>query len=66
MGCSIAATHRTVRSASGSPIADWLAALDTLEAITREAGFTALVPGHGAVARDAAPIRQTRAWLRWR
>jgi len=46
-------------------IADWLAALDTLEAITREAGFTALVPGHGAIARDAAPIRQTRAWLRW-
>ncbi len=46
-------------------IADWLAALDTLEAITREAGFTALVPGHGAIARDATPIRQTRAWLRW-
>ncbi len=44
-------------------IADWLAALDTLEAITRKAGFTALVPGHGAIARDAAPIRQTRAWL---
>jgi uncharacterized sulfatase len=46
-------------------ITHWLAALDQLEAITREAGFTALVPGHGAVARDAAPIRQTRAWLRW-
>jgi uncharacterized sulfatase len=24
-----------------------------------------LVPGHGEVARDAAPIRQTRAWLEW-
>ncbi|MBI2276061.1 MAG: quinoprotein relay system zinc metallohydrolase 1 [Dechloromonas sp.] len=46
-------------------VAHWLAALDRLEAITREAGFTALVPGHGAVARDAAPIRQTRAWLNW-
>lgn len=46
-------------------LAHWLAALDRLEAVTREAGFTALVPGHGAVARDAAPIRQTRAWLRW-
>lgn len=46
-------------------IGHWLAALDQLEAITREAGFTALVPGHGAVARDAAPIRQTRAWLNW-
>jgi len=46
-------------------IAHWLAALEKLEAITREAGFTALVPGHGAVARDAGPIRQTRAWLGW-
>ncbi|MDD2743208.1 MAG: quinoprotein relay system zinc metallohydrolase 1 [Rhodocyclaceae bacterium] len=43
----------------------WLASLDTLEAITREPGFTAIVPGHGAIARDGAPIRQTRAWLRW-
>mgnify|MGYP000553614428 CR=1 FL=1 len=43
----------------------WLASLDTLEAISREPGFTAIVPGHGAIARDAAPIRQTRAWLRW-
>jgi uncharacterized sulfatase len=46
-------------------VGHWLAALDRLEAITREPGFTALVPGHGAVARDAAPIRQTRAWLQW-
>ena len=46
-------------------IAHWLAALDELEALTREPGFVALVPGHGAVARDASPIRQTRAWLIW-
>ena len=46
-------------------VGHWLAALDTLEALTRESGFTALVPGHGAIARDAAPIRQTRAWLEW-
>lgn len=46
-------------------IVHWLVALDQLEAIAREAGFTALVPGHGAIARDAVPIRQTRAWLRW-
>lgn len=43
----------------------WLAALDQLESITREPGFHALVPGHGAVAGDAAPIVQTRAWLLW-
>jgi len=43
----------------------WLAALDQLEALTRRPGFTALVPGHGEVVRDAAPIRQTRAWLLW-
>jgi len=46
-------------------ITHWLAALERLEAVTREAGFSALVPGHGAVSRDAAPIRQTRAWLLW-
>ena len=46
-------------------VAHWLAALDRLEALTRDAGFSALVPGHGAVTRDAAPLRQTRAWLTW-
>ena len=46
-------------------IEHWLASLDILEAITREPGFSAIVPGHGAIARDAAPIRQTRTWLRW-
>ena len=46
-------------------VAHWLAALDRLEALTRDSGFTALVPGHGAVTRDAAPLRQTRAWLNW-
>lgn len=46
-------------------IAHWLAALDRLEALTREASFKLLVPGHGAVTSDAAPIRQTRAWLNW-
>lgn len=46
-------------------IGHWLAALDRLEAITREPGFRALVPGHGAIAGDAAPIRRTRAWLNW-
>lgn len=46
-------------------IGHWLGALDRLEAITRESGFVALLPGHGEPARDAAPIRQTRAWLTW-
>jgi quinoprotein relay system zinc metallohydrolase 1 len=46
-------------------ITHWLAALDQLTAITREPGFTMLVPGHGAVALSAAPIEQTRAWLVW-
>ena len=43
----------------------WLASLDQLEALTREPGFTRLVPGHGAVSSDAAPIRQTRRYLQW-
>lgn len=46
-------------------ISHWLAALERLEAITREPGFRALVPGHGAIAGDATPIRRTRAWLTW-
>jgi len=46
-------------------VGHWLAALDKLEALTRRPGFTALVPGHGAVTSDAAPIRRTRAWLNW-
>lgn len=46
-------------------LAHWFAALDTLEAETSKSGFRALVPGHGAVTRDATPIRRTRAWLRW-
>ena len=46
-------------------VAHWLAALDQLEALTRAPGFTALLPGHGAPSADAAPIRQTRAWLTW-
>lgn len=46
-------------------ISRWLAALDRLEQIAGEPGFTALVPGHGPVSRDATPIRRTRAWLVW-
>ena len=46
-------------------VGHWLAALDRLEALTRDNGVKALVPGHGMVTRDAAPIRQTRAWLNW-
>lgn len=46
-------------------VAHWLAALDRLEALTREPGFKLLLPGHGEPAANAAPIRQTRAWLTW-
>ena len=46
-------------------VAHWLAALDRLEALTREPGFKVLLPGHGEPAASAAPIRQTRAWLVW-
>ncbi|UCV24027.1 quinoprotein relay system zinc metallohydrolase 1 [Ferribacterium limneticum] len=46
-------------------VAHWLKALDQLDALTREPGFTLLLPGHGAPTADAAPIRLTRAWLTW-
>lgn len=39
----------------------WMASLDVLAGLS----FAVLVPGHGAVARDRAPIAQTRAYLGW-
>lgn len=42
-------------------LAQWLQALDRLEQIE----FRQLVPGHGAVAADTAPIVQTRRYLQW-
>ena len=42
-------------------IARWLAALDTLEGLPAKRW----VPGHGEVATDTAPLRETRDWLRW-
>lgn len=39
----------------------WQAALDQLA----EAPFATLVPGHGPLADNTKPIRQTRAWLAW-
>lgn len=42
-------------------LAAWQASLTKLAALP----FTRLVPGHGPVAADAGPIRQTQAWLRW-
>ncbi|KAB2970792.1 MBL fold metallo-hydrolase [Zoogloea sp.] len=46
-------------------VARWLASLDTLEAMLAGGGVKVLVPGHGPVSRDAAPIRSTRDWLAW-
>jgi uncharacterized sulfatase len=59
------AFNRRAPTTPHADVARWHAALDTLEAITREPGFTTLVPGHGAVGRDGQAIRQTRAWLNW-
>lgn len=39
----------------------WIASLDRLAALP----FKLVVPGHGPVARDAAPLAQTRAYLAW-
>ncbi|MGL4315445.1 MAG: quinoprotein relay system zinc metallohydrolase 1 [Pseudomonas sp.] len=39
----------------------WLADLDTLQALP----FTLIVPGHGPLARDAAPFAQMRDYLGW-
>lgn len=42
-------------------IGSWLQALEQLERIP----FQRLVPGHGPVSEDGAPIAQTRDYLRW-
>lgn len=42
-------------------IATWLKTLDTLQALP----FKTLIPGHGKVASDTAPLEQTRAYLQW-
>jgi quinoprotein relay system zinc metallohydrolase 1 len=39
----------------------WIASLDRLAALP----FKVLVPGHGPVTQDAAPLTQTRAYLTW-
>jgi len=46
-------------------INDWIRSLDTLSAITRQAGFFRLVPGHGPVSADDGPIAETRSYLQW-
>jgi len=53
--------HKRTPTTPHADIARWQASLDTLAAVP----FKVLVPGHGPVARDAAPIAQTRAWLAW-
>lgn len=42
-------------------LADWLASLDRLA----QQPFTAMVPSHGPVVKDARGIEQTRSYLRW-
>ena len=42
-------------------IATWLQTLDALQALP----FKTLVPGHGKVTNDKAPIAQTHAYLEW-
>ncbi len=53
--------HQRMPTTPHAQIARWKASLDTLERLP----FKVLVPGHGPVAQDAAPIAQTRAWLEW-
>ncbi len=59
------AFHGRAPTTPHADIAHWLKALDQVEALTRQPGFTALLPGHGEVTGNAVPIIQTRAWLNW-
>lgn len=53
--------HDRAPTTPHADIGAWLAALDALEKLP----FAVLVPGHGPVARSAAPIAQTRDYLVW-
>jgi glyoxylase-like metal-dependent hydrolase (beta-lactamase superfamily II) len=55
------AWHDRTPATPHASIAEWLRALDTLQAQK----FSLLVMGHGATTPDAKPIAQTRAYLRW-
>ncbi len=63
-GTLFAADLAFFQRAPTTPHADidhWLQALDQLEQIP----FQRLVPGHGPISEDGAPIAQTRDYLRW-
>jgi quinoprotein relay system zinc metallohydrolase 1 len=53
--------HQRAPTTPHARIGPWLASLDRLAALP----FKALVPGHGPVTRDTAPLAQTRAYLNW-
>ncbi len=53
--------HDRTPTTPHATIARWLSSLDTLDALP----IKQLVPGHGPVAADAGPIRQTRDYLKW-
>jgi uncharacterized sulfatase len=53
--------HDRAPTTPHADIVPWLKALDQLAALP----FRVLVPGHGQPTGDAAPIVQTRAWLKW-
>ena len=53
--------HDRTPTTPHATIARWLKSLDVLAALP----FKQLVPGHGPVAADAGPIRQTRDYLKW-
>ncbi|TVO53192.1 quinoprotein relay system zinc metallohydrolase 1 [Denitromonas halophila] len=53
--------HDRTPTTPHATIARWLDSLDVLEARP----FKHIVPGHGPVAADAGPIRQTRDYLKW-
>ncbi|MBT0961530.1 quinoprotein relay system zinc metallohydrolase 1 [Denitromonas iodatirespirans] len=53
--------HDRTPTTPHATIARWLKSLDTLDALP----FKQVVPGHGPVAADNGPIRQTRDYLHW-
>lgn len=53
--------HDRAPTTPNADLLQWLNALDQI----RQIDFKVLVPGHGAVVRDASAIEQTRDYLQW-
>jgi quinoprotein relay system zinc metallohydrolase 1 len=63
--CGDLVFHGRAPTTPNAQLGRWFDSLDRLEQLSRSPAFRHLVPGHGEVADDAGPIRETRDYLSW-